>query len=76
MPKPYMALRFLMKAMGWDQDQVGKVIGKSGRYVSPRMNARISWELEDCFAILKEAGKPDSDILKYFPRDPWEMVDF
>ena len=78
MPKPYMALRCLMKVMGWEQKDLAKVIGKNNKYVGDKLNLRgkHSWDLQDCFKILEAAGKPDSDFLKYFPRDPWERVDF
>lgn len=75
MKKPYMALRVLMTIMDWDQVEVGKIIGRSNRYVQDRLSGKYTWSVEDGYKILKAANKPDSDFQKYFPRNPMEFVE-
>ena len=76
MKQPYMALRLLMTAKGWKQYDIARIIQRKESYVKARMNNESSWTLEDAFRILKAAGLPDSKLIKFFPRDPMETVEF
>lgn len=76
MKKPYKALRVLMTLQDWNQEEVGRIIGKSSRCVRERLAGQASWEVEEGYKILAAAHLPDSDFPKYFPRNPMETVEF
>ena len=67
MSKPYKKLRTLMQEHGYDQVAIARVMLRSSRYVSTRLNHHASWELDDCYKILGLFGMKADTLPDVFP---------
>ena len=67
MPRPYNKLRALMQEHEYDQVHIARILRRSPRYVWARLNNHASWELNDCYQLLKTFGLPPDKLTEVFP---------
>lgn len=64
---PFMELRGLLGQNLMPINEYAERIGRSTDYVSKRLNAKRTWDIEDVYATLKLFGKEATDIPDLFP---------
>lgn len=64
---PFVELRKLLAVNFMPITEYAERIGRSTDYVSKRLNANRTWDIEDVYATLKLFGKEASDIPELFP---------
>ena len=67
MEAPFTELRKLLAVNFMPVTEYAERIGRSTDYVSKRMNAHRTWDIEDVYATLKLFGKEATDIPDLFP---------
>ena len=67
MDVPFMELRSLLGQNLMPINEYAERIGRSTDYVSKRLNAKRTWDIEDVYATLKLFGKEATDIPDLFP---------
>ena len=75
--KPHNKLRALMEEFNVKCSELGELLGRSQVYISPRLNNKKPWSLDDVYEIIahfnsfSEPGDPEiiglHEIAKYFP---------
>lgn len=68
MQDKYIRLKAAMIENDLGENQLGKAIGKSQRYVANRMTDLCAWRLNDVYAICDLLHIPYSEIHLYFPK--------
>ena len=61
-------LKGKLRELDMTQADLCKKLARSHTYISERMTGKKSWELDDCYDILRIIGEPYSAINEYFPR--------
>ena len=69
MSRPYKRLRILMLEHEYSQTAIARVLLRSPRYVSARLNNHAPWELNDCYKILKLFGMASDTLTELFPEN-------
>ncbi len=72
--KSYLKLRFRMMEVGFQNEDLARVLGKSGTYVVSRLGAKAPFTLDDVYTIGRELEIPPAELLDYFPPREGELA--
>ena len=72
---PYVQLRRELRANGYNQNDIAALLERSRPYISQRINAQTAWSISDAYQILTALDKPESELHRFFPADPYTAVE-